>query len=402
MNRALAIALVLCAVATAKSTAAPLSYLHYFSGPDGHNARNGLVTDGQRLYGTTELGGTAGGGVIFACDFDGQEFELLHQFDSPSGIYPVGTLAFSEGRLYGVASAGGATGLGNVFTLRTDGSDYAVLHDFTGLDGARPLAGVVVLDSKLYGTTNRGGGFGLGTVYSLDNNGANYQVLHHFNRGIDDGAGPTAPLTFFNSQLYGTSLGGGTFDQGGIYSLGLDGAGFRVHHSFSVEEGFASGGLTPATGRLYGATGLGGRNQLGMLFSIDDDGSDFQVLHDFNGLDGVEPLAELTAVGSTLFGTTAFGSAVPGAGVVFSIGADGSAFTVLHDFAGPPKDGDGAWAPVLAFRNRLYGTTIDGGPADAGTVFSIAVPEPSSLLLAVTALIAVAIRIRGQFRFISR
>ena len=56
---------------------------------------------------------------------------------------------------------------------------------------------------------------------------------------------------------------------------------------------------------------------------------------------------------------------------MYSITASG-AETVLHSFAGKPKDGSGAVSSLVNFHGTFYGTTDGGGANDLGTVFSIA------------------------------
>jgi uncharacterized repeat protein (TIGR03803 family) len=92
-----------------------------------------------------------------------------------------------------------------------------------------------------------------------------------------------------------------------------------------------------------------------------------------------------------LYGT--LGSATPGA--IYSINSDGSNFQILHTFSG--TDGFAAEAKLTAVGSTLYGTTVfGGGTANVGTVFSYTVPEPSTLAL--TGLGAVCIALARSWR----
>jgi uncharacterized repeat protein (TIGR03803 family) len=96
-----------------------------------------------------------------------------------------------------------------------------VLHSFTGgADGADPAAGLI-LDKKgnLYGTTSGGGTSNQGTVFKLDTTGTE-TVLHRFTGS--DGGGPEASLVLDKAgNLYGTTLYG-TSGLGTVFKLSLE------------------------------------------------------------------------------------------------------------------------------------------------------------------------------------
>jgi uncharacterized repeat protein (TIGR03803 family) len=332
--------------------------------------------------------------VIFAINTDGTNFEVIHNFGPfAEGIRPVGSLLLIDGVLVGSTLGGGdaEVGLGTLFSIRTSGSDFNVLHTFRGQEGGRSLGGLAQLGGRLYGTTNRGGPINGGTIFSLNVDGTDFTVLHEMTGGLNDGAASAAPLTAVGSNLYGTALNGGELDRGGIFSIDATGSDFTWLYSFKEGEGRSGEGLLHAGGRLFGTTGSGGSHTDGSVFGIDLDGSHFSLVHSFSGLDGIQPNAELISDGIRLYGTTSFGSAPPGAGVAYSFLLDGTDFNILHDFAGAPAEGDGLWGPMLLSGSTLYGTTINGGTEDAGTVFAISVPEPHSFYLASAGLIGLFI-----------
>ena len=76
--------------------------------------------------------------------------------------------------------------------------------------------------------------------------------------------------------------------------------------------------------------------------------------------------------GSTLYGTTRDGG--PGeAGTVFAINTDGTGFTNLYIFGSLQFAADGAipQASLILSGSRLYGTTVYGGENSAGVIFAI-------------------------------
>jgi len=86
---------------------------------DGTHPQAGLVFDRKgNLYGTTWNGGTSNLGTLFKVTPSGTE-TVLHSFGAyPDGVFPEGDLVFdSEGNLYGTTEQGGTNGGGTVFKL---------------------------------------------------------------------------------------------------------------------------------------------------------------------------------------------------------------------------------------------------------------------------------------------
>jgi uncharacterized repeat protein (TIGR03803 family) len=96
--------------------------LHAFSGSDGsYPFYAGVTLDGAgNLYGTAFNGGSAGQGVVFHLKTDGTSFSVLHTFagGSSDGSYPFANVILDgSGNLYGTADLGGVAGTGVVFKL---------------------------------------------------------------------------------------------------------------------------------------------------------------------------------------------------------------------------------------------------------------------------------------------
>jgi uncharacterized repeat protein (TIGR03803 family) len=64
-----------------------------------------------------------------------------------------------------------------------------------------------------------------------------------------------------------------------------------------------------------------------------------------------------------------------GYGVLFSIGTDGSNFTVLHQFGAAGTDGTDPRGSVISAGGVLYGMTYSGGANNLGTIFSYPLPR---------------------------
>ncbi|MGO9110442.1 MAG: choice-of-anchor tandem repeat GloVer-containing protein [Thermoguttaceae bacterium] len=152
---------------------------------------------------------------------------------------------------------------------------------------------------------------------------------------------------------------------------------YTTLHSFAAGFGAGSSGSEPSTGlalvgsTLYGTTSEGGANNGGTIFSLGTNGSNFTVLHNFNSgsSDGVWGSSTLTVVNSTLFGTTFYGGGSDG-GTIFSINANGTGYTIMHSF-GAGSDGWDSSSDLTLIGSALYGTCQRGGSNASGTVFKI-------------------------------
>jgi len=323
-----------------------------------------------------------------------QTFTTLYSFDSTGefGAKPAaGLIAFVNGGvtlLCGTAQAGGTSGDGTVFELGL-GIDGGIgrLASFTGgIDGASPYAGLVFVPQQqaLYGTTSGGVSGNTGTLFALGTLGGNVLTLHTFTGG-SDGANPYGELVVSGDGiLYGTTLTGGDFGYGTVFSLG-GGEGFATLYSFTgnSDGGNPVAGLLLSGNTLYGTTSRGGSSYDGTVFAINTDGTGFTTLHQFVGgwSDGASPYGGLV-LGYTptdtehpiLFGTTAAGGGA-GTGTVFAISPDGGGFTVLHSFRAlhnsTNTDGASPQAGLFLSGFTLYGTAYAGGTSGNGTVFSI-------------------------------
>ena len=297
-----------------------------------------LASDGM-LYGLGSAGpSTSSRGALYRCDLDGGNYELTLHFDDTDGRIPQsGLLEGTDGKLYGTAPFGNSAGkFGMVFSVEKNGSGYTTLHSFTNTpDGANPSAGLIEgPQGFLYGVTEKGGTNQVGTVFRITKDGSVHQVLYHFR------------------------------------STGADGK--RPFHSLILGD----------NGRLYGTTFSGGAMEGGTVFSVLPDGSDYHQLHSFGStsLDGLSPSGPLLELGGFLYGTTSVGGQ-RGHGTVYRLRTDGTAYETLHRFQGPPLDGHSPYGRLVqGFDGQLYGTTLQGGAADVGTVYQWRVEDASYAL----------------------
>jgi uncharacterized repeat protein (TIGR03803 family) len=204
-----------------------------------------------------------------------------------------------------------------------------------------------------------------------------YRLLYTFTGGAD-GSEPAAGLIRDASgNFYGTTGSGGPFGAGTVFLLEQTGK-ERVLYSFTGPDGSNPVGalVRDAAGDLYGTTEGGGAFGAGVVFKTNDSGF-VQVLHSFTGgADGANPVSGLLRdPAGNLYGTTVNGGA-SNAGTVFKLDPSG-AETVLYSFTGGTDGGNPAAGLVQDAAGNLYGTTAEGGdtscfkPSGCGTIFEL-------------------------------
>lgn len=343
-------------------------------------------------------------------------------FEDPGAIF-MGT----DGTLLTTSPAGGRNNGGKVFGITTAG-EIRVSNDFLGANGAYPHSGLVDgRDGYLYGTTNGGGVFGAGTLFRVRRDGSGHELLYMFRNANVSGLVPppcptsprcpltplqrlsafaaypkTAPVSDGSGVLYGVTPISNYAEYGMLYRFSppYDNDSFVALCIFQppllkdpVYSGFVcdpqatmpTSLVLGTDGELYGTTSGGN----GSVFKAGRDGS-ISILHTFDGAAGGKlPNSVMQSSEGELYGTTYLGGS-GGAGILFRIGTDGSAFEVLHDFTRLPgnltslgqaplkidgrspiatlSEGHGAGGDSTGW---LYGTTRLGGLFGLGTLFRI-------------------------------
>ena len=122
--------------------------------PDG----NGLIQLSNGLiYGTTDLGGSANGGVLFSFNPVNNSENVLVNFNNASGANPVEYLVQDpdNGLLYGITNYGGSANMGVLYSFDTGTSTYTKLIDFTGTNGAYPTGLTLIYDTLISTGANK-------------------------------------------------------------------------------------------------------------------------------------------------------------------------------------------------------------------------------------------------------
>ena len=260
------------------------------------------------------------------------------------------------------------------------------LHSFYAdancADGSVPTSGVVEPGGGfLLGTAQKGGAYGYGSIYVQGAQGS-HDTLYSFcpAAGCADGAYPFGGLTPGpNGTFYGMTYSGGANAGGTVFEITASGT-LTTLYSFCAQDGcadgkFPTGKLARAQdGSFYGTTPQGGANGYGTAFRITPAGA-FTTLYSFCAAsvcsDGGSPNGVILTGDGNLYGTTVNGGDND-AGTVFRLTPAG-AETALYSFCGASACSDGAipYAGLAQHGKALVGTTRDGGANGAGTAFRI-------------------------------
>lgn len=203
----------------------------FAGGSDGGEPYSALIFDAAgNLYGTTVIGGGTGCGgngcgTVFELSPSGSGWteRILYTFQGATdGQHPYGGLVVDQsGNLFGSTNQGGSAGGGTIFELSPSGGSwsFSLLQslgpDSFGLGG--PLDSLFMdATGSLYGTTEGDGSDGVGTVFKLTpHNGSwTYSLLYSFsNGGFGDPNGEQpvgGPIVDAMGNVYGTTAEGGT------------------------------------------------------------------------------------------------------------------------------------------------------------------------------------------------
>ncbi len=394
---ALAIVFALTLVASPTGQAQTFSVIHAFTGADGGNPHAGVTYKAGSFFGTTASGGSGcsgdGCGVVYQMTRVGNNWSTSPIFLFPGvegGISPQARVVFgSDGHLYGTTFGGGNMNQntqGNVFKLtpplsicKTANCFWTenVLYTFDGFQsGGEPGYGDLIWDQQgnIYGTSTEGSENG-GVVYELQPSGNSWtEIPIHVFSSIPDGYASFGGVIWgSNGNLFGTTAGGGTHDEGTVFELTYQvGVGWTktILHSFQLDVDGANpfGGLvSDSSGNLYGSTTADGVAGGGTIFELSPAGDTwtFKLLYNFSGVEhsNCGPFANLTLdAAGNLYGTTRCDGA-NGLGNVFKLTntPNGWVYTSLYDLTGG-SDGSYPYSNVTFDENgNLYGTAYDGG-----------------------------------------
>lgn len=248
------------------------------------------------------------------------------------------------------------------------------LFDFNGTNGSRAYGDLISDGNYFYGTTVEGGSNNDGVLFKIRIDGTGYVKLHDFDD--TNSAKPYDGLRLIGSELFGVTLNGGPNNFGVIFKINTDGSNYTILNDFSSPtDGARPNASLYFDGTfLYGTTYTGGAGAGGgTIFRLKPDGTGFTTVHSFNGsnpINGTQPQGELMFDGIYLYGVT-FNGGINTKGVLYKIKPDGTDFIKLYDFNGTNNTNNVAPSEPLLHNGYLYGCTFLGGTNEYGIIYKI-------------------------------
>jgi hypothetical protein len=428
--------------------------LFSFSTPSGYESYYGLVMDSAgNLFGTTYYGGMDDKGTVFEIERTSSGYAsapvTLADFGSFAGpSNPQGPLVLdAAGDLFGTTYLGGSAGGGTVFEIAKTATGYAstpiALINFEESSVAGPTASLVTDKAgDIFGTFVFGGPSGGGGVFEVVKTATGYAGAPTILAGFSSTMGTPSPLYIDSAgNLFGITLNFGAYASGSVFEIAKTASGYAstptIIANLSGGEGAVSptGLIADAAGDLFGITGVGNQvfeitktasgysstpvivasipqndgyalssplsiDQAGDLFSTCSDGGPggygtvFEIpkaasgygtpilLQSFNGTNGALPQQSgviLDSMGD-LFGTTSSGAVSVGGSVYeiqnTSTGYAATSSTLASLGASPVVDGVIDASPMGGLitdkTGNLFGATYSGGVTGGGSIFEIA------------------------------
>jgi uncharacterized repeat protein (TIGR03803 family) len=131
----------------------------------GQNPSSRLLVVNNMMYGTTSNEGIGGAGVVYSFDPATGVVAVACSFSGGAdGGVPNGDLVQRSGKLYGTTQVGGSAGGGTVFKCDPVTHSHVSLHDIGSApgEGSSPASGLILSGGLLYGTTTSNPG----TIFS--------------------------------------------------------------------------------------------------------------------------------------------------------------------------------------------------------------------------------------------
>jgi uncharacterized repeat protein (TIGR03803 family) len=317
--------------------------------------------------------------TLFMNTANGQIVTTLYSFTGQPSEYPQEVMLAQgrDGQLYGTTTDGGIDG--SIFKVSTS-RIFTHLFSFDNTDGDVPGEGMTLAsDGNFYGVAPDGGTSGNGVFFKITPSGI-FTPIYYFTGG-SDGANPFAPpIQASDGNLYGTTGHGAVGPT--VYKYTPSG---NLSTIYQFNGGYVGAPLIQGSdGLLYGTTGDGGWASCGTIFKMTTAGILLQSYPFPCKTGGAFPSNAplLEASDGNFYGTTVEGG-VKNQGTIFKMTPDFKV-SIVYTFMGHTQaivDGASPGAGLIqATDGNLYGTTFKGGSTGTGTLFRISTNGDYQLL----------------------
>ncbi len=264
------------------------SVLFNFSDSLGSSRKNIMLASDSCIYGTTYFGGMNEEGVIFRFDLSTGVYSKLFDFSIPTGASMKSSLIeASNGKLYGTANLGGEHGGGVLFEFDMQTETYSIKHNFEYYKGLPIWYLSELEEGELFGCTNMGGYYHCGTTFKFDLMNDSLTYINDFN--LNMGSRPSG--LFFkcsNGKIISTTYGGGSFNFGTLFEFDISEYSMsKIYdfYGFTEFHNVIGAPLNSPEGEIYGLTHFKEGSSLdsdGTFFSVNKETKEYNVLDVFS------------------------------------------------------------------------------------------------------------------------
>jgi len=278
-----------------------------------------IIYHDNKIYCHT-AGGDRGLGTIFSMNTDGSGYTRIFEPETGQNIDNYSIITVDGDWLY--CSGSSRNGKGCIFKIRSDGSGFTTIYILDGIND-RSLNQVFYSNGTFYCSTLEGGQNNKGKLFKVNPDGSGYTILADFDNKVSQiiFEGNTFYL-FFQYGLY--------YDQAYISKINSDGTSYSKVYDFQDE--ILGNNLIFNKGYLFGTSYFYGTNSCGYIFRLKADGTEYTVLHNFEGSDGLNPSYKIVCQNDYIYGMTDRGGKDVNNGTIYRIKTDGSLFKTLFDF----------------------------------------------------------------------
>jgi uncharacterized repeat protein (TIGR03803 family) len=353
----------------------------------GADVQSPLLRDSQgNLFGTTENGGVNSGGTLFELPTGQHQPTVLNSFTADEQQNGGGLVADQSGDIFGSSVAGGTDSVGRIFEF-SNGTFFNLFffQANNSTVGNIPFGQLLSAGAStpggfnLFGMSDGAGPNGGGGIYELSQD-PTFTIQSIAGFPARNGSPGTGLTIDSQSNLFGTTLSGGTNGDGSIFEAPAGGGVLLTLASFDGANGSTPVGLLtfdPVTGALYGVTHDGGEANEGTIFKFSN--GTITTVASFSGSNSFLPNGTLVLDSNgNLFGTTSRGGA-NNQGTVFELPLGGKNIITLGSFDGPNFGAAPIGSLVTDGNGNLFGATSTGGPNGDGVIYELS-PSPTPFL----------------------
>lgn len=353
------------------------------AGSNGWSFYNNVTPYNNKIYCMTVRGGVNDYGTLMVIDPSlpvGSNTIIIKQFDVASG----GNSSSNEmivynNKLYGCLYGGGANLGGVLFELNPVGNVYTKLVDFNyTTTGRSPLGKLVSNGTKFLGICSEGGINGTGTIFEWDP--ASPSVVAKKGEfgpnNFDNPVSPGSTLALFNSKFYGVTYNAGFVNQGTLFEYDYATNNITKKLTFNAAENgrIPYGKPVLLNGKIYGTCYQGPQEifgtPYGCIWQFDPSTSVYTRKFLFSNLDnaanGRAPISSPVVHNGKLYGTTVNGG-ISDVGTLYEF--DPATDTYSKKDMQPIAGNYPIGAPTL-YNNKLYGMTGANGIGNNGIIYS--------------------------------